>query len=359
MFHLRHVLVAVLEQVGRQAHRRARRVDVVAARDVLLEHVVLGRPAQLLAGHALLLADELVQQQQAGGGRVDRHRRGDLIERDAVEGRAHVVDRVDRHARAPDLAEAARVVRVQAELRRQVERHREPGRALREQVAVALVGLLRRGVAGVLAHRPRLLAVHLAVHAARVGELARLAEVELGRQIVPRRRARAISMPESVKRRGSSGPTIGATVRCSCVRCAGGGLRGGHAPRMIWTALDRVPARARRADATGGASHARRRVGLTRVSSRPMSTCLVTGGAGFLGSHLCDELLARGHRVICVDNFETGSLANIEHIRDPERSCTWAWTSSSRTSSTSRSTSSTTSPRRPRRSTTCACRCTR
>src|SRR4051795_13061983 len=48
-----------------------------------------------------------------------------------------------------------------------------------------------------------------------------------------------------------------------------------------------------------------------------MSTCLVTGGAGFLGSHLCDELLRRGHRVICVDNFETGSLANIEHIRVP------------------------------------------
>jgi dTDP-glucose 4,6-dehydratase len=47
-----------------------------------------------------------------------------------------------------------------------------------------------------------------------------------------------------------------------------------------------------------------------------MPTCLVTGGAGFLGSHLCDELLARGHRVICVDNLETGSLANIEHIRD-------------------------------------------
>jgi dTDP-glucose 4,6-dehydratase len=46
-----------------------------------------------------------------------------------------------------------------------------------------------------------------------------------------------------------------------------------------------------------------------------MSTALVTGGAGFLGSHLCDELLARGHRVICVDNFETGSLENIEHIR--------------------------------------------
>jgi dTDP-glucose 4,6-dehydratase len=49
-----------------------------------------------------------------------------------------------------------------------------------------------------------------------------------------------------------------------------------------------------------------------------MATCLVTGGAGFLGSHLCDELLRRGHRVICVDNLETGSLANIEHIRQPE-----------------------------------------
>ena len=50
-----------------------------------------------------------------------------------------------------------------------------------------------------------------------------------------------------------------------------------------------------------------------------MSTCLVTGGAGFLGSHLCDELLGRGNRVICVDNLETGSLRNIEHIREPER----------------------------------------
>ncbi len=48
-----------------------------------------------------------------------------------------------------------------------------------------------------------------------------------------------------------------------------------------------------------------------------MATCLVTGGAGFLGSHLCDELLRRGHRVICVDNLETGSLRNIEHIRVP------------------------------------------
>jgi dTDP-glucose 4,6-dehydratase len=47
-----------------------------------------------------------------------------------------------------------------------------------------------------------------------------------------------------------------------------------------------------------------------------MSTSVVTGGAGFLGSHLCERLLAEGHRVICVDNLETGSLENIAHIRD-------------------------------------------
>ena len=46
-----------------------------------------------------------------------------------------------------------------------------------------------------------------------------------------------------------------------------------------------------------------------------MSTSVVTGGAGFLGSHLCEALLARNDRVICVDNLETGSLANIEHLR--------------------------------------------
>jgi UDP-glucuronate decarboxylase len=41
---------------------------------------------------------------------------------------------------------------------------------------------------------------------------------------------------------------------------------------------------------------------------------LVTGGAGFLGSHLCDRLIAAGHDVICVDNFFTGTKRNIEHL---------------------------------------------
>ena len=45
-----------------------------------------------------------------------------------------------------------------------------------------------------------------------------------------------------------------------------------------------------------------------------MSTSLVTGGAGFLGSHLCDRLIAEGHSVTCIDNLITGSAANIAHL---------------------------------------------
>jgi dTDP-glucose 4,6-dehydratase len=49
-----------------------------------------------------------------------------------------------------------------------------------------------------------------------------------------------------------------------------------------------------------------------------MPAAVVTGGAGFLGSHLCDHLIAKGFRVICVDNLDTGSLQNVEHLRGDE-----------------------------------------
>ena len=49
-------------------------------------------------------------------------------------------------------------------------------------------------------------------------------------------------------------------------------------------------------------------------SAAPRKTVLVTGGAGFLGSHLCDRLIGKGHDVICLDNFFTGTKQNIEHL---------------------------------------------
>src|SRR6059058_4410331 len=49
-----------------------------------------------------------------------------------------------------------------------------------------------------------------------------------------------------------------------------------------------------------------------------MATAVVTGGAGFLGSHLCEYLLGKGFRVLCVDNLETSSLENLEHLREDD-----------------------------------------
>lgn len=50
-----------------------------------------------------------------------------------------------------------------------------------------------------------------------------------------------------------------------------------------------------------------------------MSRVLITGGAGFLGSHLCDLMLAKGHEVICMDNLITGSEKNIDHLKQNMR----------------------------------------
>ena len=103
------------------------------------------------------------------GGRVDRHRDGHVAEVDAGEQRLHVVERVDGDALAPDLAERASVVGVVAHQRGHVERGREAGLPVVEQVVEALVGLLAGAEAGELAHRPQPPAVHRGVDAARVG----------------------------------------------------------------------------------------------------------------------------------------------------------------------------------------------
>ena len=59
---------------------------------------------------------------------------------------------------------------------------------------------------------------------------------------------------------------------------------------------------------------------------------LVTGGAGFLGSHLCERLLAAGNDVLCVDNFFTGTNDNIAHLLSNQRVVRWGGRSSDRAS---------------------------
>lgn len=54
-------------------------------------------------------------------------------------------------------------------------------------------------------------------------------------------------------------------------------------------------------------------------SEKAIKTILVTGGAGFIGSHLCERLLNHGHQVICIDNFLTGSYVNIAHLQNNSR----------------------------------------
>ncbi|MGH8658200.1 MAG: NAD-dependent epimerase/dehydratase family protein, partial [Gammaproteobacteria bacterium] len=55
------------------------------------------------------------------------------------------------------------------------------------------------------------------------------------------------------------------------------------------------------------------------MKNRQIRRVLVTGGAGFLGSHLCDRLLAAGYECVCVDNFSTGNKANVRHLLNDRR----------------------------------------
>ena len=187
----RHLGRAELDGVGDQPQRRLRRPDPGAARRVLLEDVVLDGAGQLLARHALLLGGRDVERQQDRRGAVDREAGADLVQRDAVEQDLGVGQRVDGDADPADLLAVLGVVGVVAALRRQVERDRQPGAALVQQVAVATVGLLGGAEARILAERPQLAAV-----AAR--------EVAAGERI--RRRARAGRRPgRPVRRRARSG----------------------------------------------------------------------------------------------------------------------------------------------------------
>ena len=160
-FHLGTSRVGEDDRVLDQPQRRLGREDVGPARQVFLDDVVLDRARELVARGALLVGDRDVERQQPCGRRVDRHRRVHLVERDAGEQRPHVADVRDRHADLADLALGQLVVAVVARLGRQVEGDRKAGLALRQVLAIELVGLGRRGMAGVGAEDPGLFGLPL------------------------------------------------------------------------------------------------------------------------------------------------------------------------------------------------------
>jgi nucleoside-diphosphate-sugar epimerase/spore maturation protein CgeB len=80
------------------------------------------------------------------------------------------------------------------------------------------------------------------------------------------------------------------------------------------TAAHRASELERHIEAAAGARSRGARSKEQKVKPRHEKIALVTGGAGFIGSHLCDRLIAEGARVICVDNFQTGRVENLQHL---------------------------------------------
>ncbi len=169
---LGQVEARVLDHVGDEPERRPGGIDVGLSREELLEDVVLHRAAECGGIDALAFADHLVHGQEDGRGRVDRERGRDPVERNAVEDRLHVCKRVDRDADLSNLALGQLVVGVHPHLGREIERDREPGLPLAQEVAKSLVGVLGAAPTRVEAHRPEALSIHRRIDAARVRILA-------------------------------------------------------------------------------------------------------------------------------------------------------------------------------------------
>jgi hypothetical protein len=129
-----------------------------------------------------------IKSEQRGGRGINGHRRGDLIQSNALEQALHVSERRDGNTDAAHFARGQRMVRIHAHLRRQIEGDAQTGDALREQIAIALVGFFRCAEAGVLPHGPQPRPIHLGIDAARIGELAGLRQLTHEREIFFERR---------------------------------------------------------------------------------------------------------------------------------------------------------------------------
>ena len=157
---LRQLPCPELEDVRHESHRGGRRIDPGAASHVFLEDVVLDRAGQLVARDSLPFGGDDIQRDERRGRGIDRHRSRDLSERNLIEQHLHVGQACDRDADSADLPRRLRCIRIEAHLRRQVERDGQAGLALLKEIAEPGVGLGRRRESRVLAHGPEPAPIH-------------------------------------------------------------------------------------------------------------------------------------------------------------------------------------------------------
>ena len=157
------------ENIGDDAQRRFRRIDIGVAHHEFFEDVVLDGAGEFVRRHALLLGGDDIERQHRQHRAVHGHRHRHLIERDAGEQCAHVVDRIDRDAGHADVAGHARMIAVVTAMGGEIEGDRKALLAGRKIAPIEGVGILRRGEAGILPDRPWLGHVHGRVGAAQIG----------------------------------------------------------------------------------------------------------------------------------------------------------------------------------------------
>ncbi len=177
-------------------------------------------PPSSVGVDAVLLGHQLVEEQQDGGGGVDGHRRGHLVERQAVQQQAHVGHRVDGHPDLAHLALGPGMVGVVSHLGGQVEGAREPGLAGTQQELEPLIGRLGGAEPGVLAHGPQPAPVHVVPDAPGVGVVPGSAQAFVG--VPPLEVVRAVDRADLDARVGEP---LAVGLGGRAVRCHGHRLR--------------------------------------------------------------------------------------------------------------------------------------
>ena len=155
-----HLLRCVGDDVGDDPHRGGGGIDIGITDHELLEDVVLDGPGEPVQGDPLLLGGDDIAGEDRQHRPVHRHRHRHPVERDALEQDLYVLDRIDRHPGLADITRDARLVRVEAPMRREIEGDRDPLPARGEGLAEEGVGLLGGRESRVLADGPGALGVH-------------------------------------------------------------------------------------------------------------------------------------------------------------------------------------------------------